>query len=181
MWARIVGDQLVEIISHPKSIVINNVQHPKEIFGSSWTNEERKAIGIVPYEYSGSYGDSRFYTNSESSPVVSSDKVVVTRSKSARSVSDVKKDLKEEVNRILKGCLDQTDWVVVRKAETGKDAPANIAKWRADLREKATALEASIDSKSDIAGLEAITALTQEMVDAGKTASEFSDWPKLSS
>ena len=113
--------------------------------------------------------------------MVGSDKVVITKSKSARSVSDVKKDLKKEVNRILKGCLDRTDWVVVRKAETGKDAPADIAKWRTDLREKAAALETSIDSKSNIAGLETITAFTQEMANAGKTASEFDDWPQLSS
>tara|TARA_R100001129_G_C5306619_1_gene243947 strand:- start:129 stop:683 length:555 start_codon:yes stop_codon:yes gene_type:complete len=178
MWARIEDGEIVQTISSPKSIVVNHVHHPKAIFGSSWTNEERKAIGIVPYEYPGSHGDSRFYNNSESSPVVGSDKVVITKSKSARSVSDVKKDLKKEVNRILKGCLDRTDWVVVRKAETGKDAPADIAKWRTDLREKAAALETSIDSKSDIAGLEAIAAFTQEMADAGKTASEFDDWPK---
>ena len=53
MWARIVGTQLVEIIHQPKAMTINDVQYPKSIFGSSWTAEERKAIGIVPYEYEG--------------------------------------------------------------------------------------------------------------------------------
>ena len=181
MWARIEDGKIVQTISSPKSVIVNNIHYPAAIFGSAWTNEERKAIGIIPFEYSGSHGDDRFYTNSESTPVVGSDKVVITKSKSARSVSDVKKDLKEQVNRILKGYLDQTDWVVVRKAETGKDAPADVAKWRTDLREKADALETSIDSKSNIAGLETITAFTQEMANAGKTASVFDDWPQLSS
>ena len=54
MWARIMGSQLVEIIHKPKAMTINDVQYPKSIFGSSWTDEERKAIGIVPYEYEGS-------------------------------------------------------------------------------------------------------------------------------
>ena len=108
--------------------------------------------------------------------MVGSDKVVITKSKSARSVSDVKKDLKEQVNRILKGCLDQTDWVVVRKAETGKDAPADIAKWRSDLRTKAAALESSIDSKSSVSDLQALTVSQSE-----GAAPEFDDWPQLSS
>ena len=39
------------------------------------------------------------------------------------------------------------------------------------------ALETSIDSKTDVAGLEAMTVFTEEMQDAGKKASEFNDWP----
>tara|TARA_Y100001973_G_scaffold90071_1_gene137161 strand:+ start:148 stop:315 length:168 start_codon:yes stop_codon:yes gene_type:complete len=50
MWARIMGSQLVEIINQPKSMTINNVQYPKSIFTRAWTDEERKAIGIVPYD-----------------------------------------------------------------------------------------------------------------------------------
>ena len=83
MWGRVFNGQLVEIIYQPKAIMINDVQHPKTIFTRAWTNEERKAIGIIPFEYSGSHGDDRFYTNSESTPVVGSDKVVITKSKSA--------------------------------------------------------------------------------------------------
>ena len=176
MWARIEDGKIVQTISSPKSVIVNNIHYQAAMFGSAWTNEERKAIGIIPFEYSGSHGDSRFYNNSESSPVVGSDKVVITKSKSARSVSDVKKDLKEQVNRILKGCLDQTDWVVVRKAETGKDAPADIAKWRSDLRTKAAALESSIDSKSSVSDLQALTVSQSE-----GAAPEFDDWPQLSS
>ena len=51
MWARIMGSQLVEVINQPKAMTINNVQYPKSIFGSAWTDEERKALGIVPYVY----------------------------------------------------------------------------------------------------------------------------------
>ena len=54
MWGRVLNGQLVEIINQPKAIMINDVQHPKTIFTQAWTNEERKAIGILPYTYSGS-------------------------------------------------------------------------------------------------------------------------------
>ena len=90
MWARIMGDQLVEVISRPKSVTVNGVVHPKEIFSSSWTNEERKAIGVVPYVYEGSYVENMFYTSSESAPEVEETRVVVKRTQSARDVSKIK-------------------------------------------------------------------------------------------
>ena len=86
MWARIMGSQLVEIIHQPKAITINNVQYPKSIFTRSWTDEQRKALGIVPYVYEGNKVENMFYTSSDSSPVVETDKVVVTRTTTARDI-----------------------------------------------------------------------------------------------
>ena len=54
MWARIMGSQLVEIINIPKPMTINDIQYPFSIFTRAWTDEERKALGIVPYVYEGS-------------------------------------------------------------------------------------------------------------------------------
>ena len=90
MWARIVGSQLVEIIHQPKAMTINDVQYPKSIFGSSWTDEERKALGIVPYVYEGSYISNMFYSTSEAAPAVEEDRVVVRRTQSANDVDDIK-------------------------------------------------------------------------------------------
>ena len=53
MWARIMGSELVEIINRPKSMTINDIQYPKSIFSSACTVDERKALGIVPYIYTG--------------------------------------------------------------------------------------------------------------------------------
>jgi hypothetical protein len=64
-----------------------------------------------------------------------------------------------------------------REQDNGTAKPADLAKWRTDLRAKAVALETAIDDKSDVAGLEAMTVFTEEMRDAGKKASEFNDWP----
>ena len=177
MWARIMGNQLVEIINQPKAMTINNVQYPKSIFTRSWTNEERKAIGIVPYEYEGSRVENMFYTSSESAPVVKADKVVVTRTNTARDIDDIKATMKKHVSDMLRDYLAQTDWIVIREQDNGTAKPADLAKWRTDLRAKAVALETAIDDKSDVAGLEAMTVFTEEMKDAGKTASEFNDWP----
>ena len=177
MWARIMGSQLVEIINIPKAMTINNIQYPKSIFTRAWTDEERKALGIVPYVYEGSGRENMFYTSSESSPAVQADKVVVTRSQTARDIKDIKDTMKKHVSSVLQSTLQQTDWIVIREQDNGTAKPADLAKWRTDLRAKAAALETAIDAKSDVAGLEAMTVFTKEMEAAGKKASEFDEWP----
>ena len=176
MWARIMGNQLVDIIHQPKAMTINNVQYPKSIFGLAWTNEERKALGIVPYVYEGSYIANMFYSTSEAAPVVEEDRVVVRRTQSANDIDDIKVAMKNSVSKTLSGYLEQTDWIVIREQDNGTAKPADLAQWRTDLRAKADALETAIDSKTDVAGLEAMTVVTQEMIDNEENA-EFYDWP----
>ena len=178
MWARIMGNQLVDIIHQPKAMTINNVQYPKSIFGLAWTNEERKALGIVPYVYEGSYIANMFYSTSEAAPVVEEDRVVVRRTQSANNIDDIKAAMKNSVSKTLSGYLEQTDWIVIREQDNGTAKPADLTQWRTDLRAKADALETAIDSKTDVEGLEAMTVFTEEMKDAGKKASEFHDWPE---
>ena len=178
MWARIMGSQLVEIIKIPKSMYINDIQYPTSIFSSSWTNAERKDLGIVPYEYEGSRINNMFYTTSEAAPAVESDRVVVKRTQTARNVDDIKTTMKNSVSQTLKSYLEQTDWIVIREQDNGTAKPSDLAKWRTDLRAKAAALETAIDDKTDVAGLEAMTVFTEEMRDAGKKASEFDEWPQ---
>ena len=177
MWARIMGSQLVEIISIPKPMTINDIQYPFSIFTRAWTDEERKALGIVPYVYEGSSVENMFYTSSESSPAVQADKVVVTKSQTPRDVDAVKTTMKNHVSSVLQSTLAQTDWIVIREQDNGSAKPADLAKWRTDLRAKAAALETAIDAKSDVAGLESMTIFTEEMRDAGKESSEFDEWP----
>ena len=114
-----------------------------------------------------------FYSSSESSPVVESDKVVITRTKTARDIDEIKTTMKNHVVSVLRGYLQQTDWIVIREQDIGTAKPADLAKWRDDLRAKAKALETAVDSKGDVASLEAMTINVEE----GKTA-EFNDWPK---
>ena len=177
MWARIMGSELVEIINRPKSMTINDIQYPKSIFSSAWTDDERKALGIVPYVYTGNYVNSMFYKTSEASPTVEADRVVVTRTQTALNIDNIKATMKDNINSVLSSTLAQTDWYHIRKIETDEAIPADISKWRSDLRAKAVALETTIDAKTDVAGLEAMTVITEEMFDAGKKNSEFNEWP----
>ena len=88
-------------------------------FTHSWTDEERKALGIVPYVYEGSRVENMFYTSSESAPAVEADRVVVTRTQTARDIDDIKAIMKKHVSDVLSGYLTQTDWIVIREQDNG--------------------------------------------------------------
>ena len=173
MWARIEDGKVVQTISNPRALTINSIQYPSSIFTSSWSDEERKAIGILPYEYSGSHVNNMFYTTYEAPHSVQDNKVLVTRIKKDRELSDIKDTMKDHIESVLKSYLEQTDWIVIREQDNGTAKPADLAKWRDDLRAKAKALETAVDSKGDVAGLEAMTISVEE----GKIA-EFNDWPR---
>ena len=192
MWALVNDGLVVKTINNPKPMIVDDIRHPKEIFTRAWTDAERKAIGILPYVFEGSYVKNMFYTTSESSPSVGSDSVVITRTQTSRSVSDIKTTMKSLTNSALSSYLTQTDWVVIRKVETGKDAPTDLATWRSDLRARAVEIETAIDEKSSVADLEAMTTPTAEQLqtyeddlaaaEEGEELSPpeafFSDWPK---
>jgi len=74
------------------------------------------------------------------------------------------------------GLLSQTDWAVVRKADTGIVVPTKIATYRAAIRNKATAMEDAIDAASDMAAFKALFLVWDE--DGNKTGILF-DWPEL--
>ena len=178
MWARISGDQVLEIIRVPKGMKINGVQYPKTIFTDAWTDEERKGIGIVPYEYTGKLVNNMFYATSESAPIVLDHKVTVTRTTTPRELSDIKATLKSQINAVLAAWFGETDWYFIRKIDTGKEVPADIVKWRNDLRARALVLEAAVDSKKNVAELEAMTIVTPEMLeDDIEAVAEIKDWP----
>ncbi len=178
MWARTSGNQVLEIIRVPKGMKINGVQYPKTIFTDAWTDEERKAIGIVPYEYTGKRRNDMFYTTSESAPIVLDHKVTVTRTTTPIELADIKATMKSQINAVLAAWFGETDWYFIRKLDTGKEVPADIVKWRNDLRARALVLEAAIDSKGNIEGLEAMTVVTPEMLeDDPEAVAEINDWP----
>ena len=178
MWARISGNQLLEIIRVPKGMKINGVQYPKTIFTDAWTDEERKAIGIVPYKYIGNMVNTMFYTTSEGPPVVLEDKVTVIRTTTPIELADIKATMKSQINAVLAAWFGETDWYFIRKLDTGKEVPADIVKWRNDLRARAIELETAIDSKGNIEGLEAMTVVTPEMLeDDSEAVAQINDWP----
>ena len=160
MWARVLNGQLVEIINQPKAIMINDVQHPKTIFTRAWTNEERKAIGILPYTYSGSNINNEYYTSTFSDSVGDD---AVTRTYTNNAVSDLA-ELKTSKISNAKGYANQllsdTDWYVVRNAETSTAIPSEITAFRTAVRTNYAALKTAITDAANVAAVAALYSFT---------------------
>ena len=160
MWGRVLNGQLVEIIYQPKAIMINDVQHPKTIFTRAWTNEERKAIGILPYTYSGSNINNEYYTSTFSDSVGDD---TITRTYTNNAVSDLT-ELKTNKISIAKSYANQllsdTDWYVVRNAETSTAIPSEITAFRTAVRTNYAALKTAITDAANVAAVAALYSFT---------------------
>ena len=177
MWARVFNGQLVEIIHRPKAMVINDIQHPKTIFTRAWTDEERKAIGIIPYKYSGNNINNEYYTSTFSDSVGDD---AVTRTYTNNAVSDLTKlktnkitDAKGHANQLL----SNTDWYVVRNAEISTAIPSEITAFRTAVRTKCAEMETAITNAADTPALETLYTYTQQ--EDGSVTRPLGELPRL--
>jgi len=92
----------------------------------------------------------------------------------------VKSNLIAEVKAQQGALLAETDWAVIRNADTGDAIPANIATWRAAIRSKATEMETAIAAAADTDAI-ATLFLTYTLEDDGTTTKSgvLYDWPEL--
>ena len=177
MWAKLndAGDTIEELIQHPKSMTIDGIRHPRQMF--KWTTSELKAVGIVPVTTSGSHLNTAYYIETDEAFAIAGDKNSVVRTIGVK-VADKKladEDAKDEegnqllhddgskvINYGLKhnaiqkvktqqaGFLSQTDWYIIRKADAGTAIPSNIQTWRDAIRVDATEIETAITNAADM-------------------------------
>jgi len=91
-------------------------------------------------------------------------------------IKGIRPDYIEKVKDQQASLLAQTDWAVVRKADTGTDIPAKIVTWRAAIRTKATEMEKAITDAKD---MDAFIALFLEWDGDGNKSGILYDWPEL--
>jgi hypothetical protein len=96
------------------------------------------------------------------------------------STPGVKSNLIAEVKAQQGALLAQSDWAVIRKADTNIEVPANIQTWRNEIRLAAAAME---DQITQAATTDAVAALflTYTLEDDGSTTKSgiLYDWPEL--
>ena len=92
----------------------------------------------------------------------------------------VKSNLIAEVKAQQGARLAETDWAVIRNADTGDAIPANIATYRAAIRSKATEMETAITNAADTDAIAALF-VTHTLEDDGSTTKSgiLYDWPEL--
>ena len=171
----------------------NGIQHPANWY--TWSAAEKAAHGITeivqqPHPdsrlYTWSYNDDGTVTSTAKSlddtPMVDESGVPVIDPDTFVQLSTpgVKSNLIAEVKAQQGALLAQSDWAVIRKADTNIDVPANIQQWRNEIRLAATAME---DQITQAATTDAIAALfLQYTVNADGTTTKTGvlfDWPEL--
>ena len=207
MYALVTDNEITQIITNPKTMVIGDVRYPAKIF-QLWSGSELNAIGI--YEVvtdSSNFKDEKWYINTNESYAFADNQV--TRSWGTatpkahadslwtqtdsddgdlpddKEVGDVKVEgLKTQLIRTIKqqasGLLAPTDWYVVKASEVSDySVPTNIATYRASVRTKSNEMETAITNASNTPALETLYTYTTD--DDGVQSRPLGELPTLES
>ena len=154
----------------------NGVRHPKN--WNIWDDAHKKSMNITEVTLD-ARPDGRFYNwidNGLDGVANITPKSLDDTGSGDTLVLGLKSQYKLNVKEQQASLLAQTDWAVVRKADTDKAIPSNIATWRAAIRTKATAMEDAIDGAGDI---DAFIALFLSWDKDDNKSGILYDWPEL--
>ena len=164
MWAIVNNSSVVEIVRRPKAITLNGVQHPASIF-KLWSSEDLKAINIYEYKEINPEINTELFERTSENIIVNNDSgiVEVVYENTKKSLEDfvvVNTDgneitipglktiwlqrIKEKQNMLL----SKTDWVFIRKADTGQEVPQDIQLYRNEVRLTANMIEDQVNTAS---------------------------------
>ena len=171
MYAIVENNEVKQIITNPKSLVIEDVRYPAKIF-QLWSKSELNNIGI--YEVitdSTNIKDEAYYINTNEEYNYADNQVTKSwgtatpkRLEDEDAVDEngenildedgnqvINYGLKTEKKRIVKaqasGLLAPTDWYVVKASEVADySVPSNITTFRSDVRAKSNEMESQIDA-----------------------------------
>ena len=174
MWALVKANQVIKIFNGAQAFEHNDIKHPANIF-SSWSAEEKAAIGLYPVQTDNSnYKDPTFYKNrSESFQFDATNKVVKKVWKTAEdhemedktvdgvTVEGLKTKKVNEVNNQAYTILKDTDWMVIKASEVSDySLPDNVSKFRTAVRTKSNDMVTRIKATKDVRVLETLYTYT---------------------
>tara|TARA_R110002110_G_scaffold6041_1_gene30512 strand:- start:1432 stop:2064 length:633 start_codon:yes stop_codon:yes gene_type:complete len=178
MWALVDdADNVTEIIAHPKSLIIDDIRHPKKIF-SAWTDAEKRAIGLYEVTPASKF-DENYYVNSNASYAKVATKVVETITKVAdKKLTDtnevdengdplldddgvqvvtlgLKSNAKNKATTQSSAFLKGFGWLIQRKVTASVAIPSAVTTYMAAIRTDhgniCTALDAAANMNAFIA------------------------------
>jgi len=204
MYALVEDNEVKQIITNPKAMVIEDVRYPAKIF-QLWSQSELNAIGI--YEVItdlSNHKDEAYYINTNEEYNFADGQVTrswgIATAKELndslwtqqdsddgdlpddKKVGDVKvQGLKTQKKRIVKqqasGLLAPTDWYVVKANEVSEyNVPENITTYRADVRAKSNEMETQIDACTNVDELKALYEYTRQ--EDGTQTRPLAEFPK---
>ena len=194
MWALVKANQVIKIFNGAQAFEHNNIKHPANIF-SSWSAEEKAAIGLYPVQTDNSnYKDPTFYKNrSESFQFDATNKVVKKVWKTAEdlemedktvdgeTVEGLKTKKVNEVNNQAYNILKDTDWMVIKASEVSDySLPDNVSKFRTAVRAKSNDMVTRIKATKDVRVLETLYTYTNTGTESKPVMTRpLGEFPKL--
>ena len=194
MWALVKANQVVKIFNGAQAFEHNDIKHPANIF-SSWSAEEKAAIGLYPVQTDNSnYKDPTFYKNrSESFQFDATNKVVKKVWKTAEdlemedktvdgeTVEGLKTKKVNEVNNQAYTILKDTDWMVIKASEVSDySLPDNVSKFRTAVRAKSNDMVTRIKATKDVRVLETLYTYTNTGTESKPVMTRpLGEFPKL--
>ena len=185
MYALVEDNNIKEIITNPKPLLIGDVRYPAKIF-QLWSQDELNAIGI--YEVITDFTnkkDEEYYINTNEEYNYADQKVTrswgTAKPKRINDENAVDDDdnnildndgnqviyfgLKTEKKKIVKAqassLLAPTDWHVIKANEvTDYNVPENITTYRAEVRAKSNEMETQIDACTTVEQLKTLYTYT---------------------
>ena len=194
MWALVKANQVIKIFNGAQAFEHNNIKHPANIF-SSWSVEEKAAIGLYPVQTDNSnYKDPTFYKNrSESFQFDATNKVVKKVWKTAEdhemedktvdgvTVEGLKTKKVNEVNNQAYTILKDTDWMAIKASEVSDySVPDNVSKFRTAVRAKSNDMVTRIKATKDVRVLETLYTYTNTGTESKPVMTRpLGEFPKL--
>ena len=201
MWAYVTGNTIQEIIRFPKSMVINNVRHPRTIF-TAWTWSELNAVGIYTVE-AGTVGDDRYeYTSQPTYAFDSSNKkVTTTYTKTDKALADsnavdddgnavldrkgnqvvnlgLKSVAKNKCKTQANGLIRRFNWLVERYTyDNSKTIPSAVSTYVTNVRNSCTSICTAIDNSANMAAFKALHYNTYDGSGNLTAIAKVNDWP----
>ena len=195
MWALVEDGNVIEVYSRPKSVVLNNVRYPSNMF-TLYTEAEKKQIGIYNVQLKGE-PNTNFHSRGQSSFSYDSDKEIVNEDFIVKdrvledTVTTIKDDhdnfiIQEELKtKYQNRCKSQAhsfiqsyQWLVERSIyDNTKAIPSDVSTYVGDVRSSCETICTAIGNCSDLDALKVLFEDTRNEAGEVTKIAVLNDWP----
>jgi hypothetical protein len=195
MWALVEDGNVIEVYSRPKSIILNNVSYPSNMF-TLYTEAEKKQIGIYDVHFK-EKPDNKFHTIGEYSFFYDSEKEIVNedfliKDKVLEDEETTEKDHHDNfiVNKGLKTryqdeckikaytIIKRYHWFVERFIyDNTKTIPSDVSTYVGDVRSSCETICTAIGNCSDLDALKVLFQDTRNEEGEVTKVAVINDWP----
>ena len=195
MWALVEDGNVIEVYNRPKSIVLNNVRYPSNMF-TLYTKAEKKQIGIYEVQLKGE-PDTKFHTRGQSSFSYDSDKEIVnedfivrdraledeeTTDKDDHDNFIIREGLKTQYQNRCKSkahsLIQPYQWLVERSIyDNTKTIPSDVSTYVGDIRSSCETICTAIGNCSDLDALKVLFEDTRNEAGEVTKIAIMNDWP----